>query len=484
MIVAALCIALGGVTFEKVDIPDVYISAQIANFRHADLDDDGHMDLLMPTRVYLRPDGQLDPTRFISMPDVDEEARVDVWNQTLFAQSATSLTAYELLDGSWNQTRRIDHEQNPVLQYVSSFAPETEPPLLAFDRFLHDIDGDGEPEIVRVDDTGISVSVIDADQLTTSHLDLYPPPRLLPYAGYDTLWPQTERRIAFPNRKATFRIAIEHDVATMVERFRQTGGGFAFRIERYRIAHDADKGFTLNHESSHQTGVMPYSASFPLLLNGDDTLDYFGSVHDGFTYTNWAPIGRGFASTDGGITFQMAAVHGFYTRAMFVDLDGDGDKDWIGEESGLVAGGLRETANRALFQRKFTHTLRARMQNNDGVFEPKWQTLGRFTMRFDEPPRDLSYRFWQYRMGDLIDCTGDFNGDGWKDVLVSDTPGTVSLYLGGPKGFETRAETSVGIPPDTMPVALDLDGDGRSDLAVVKRDNRAALELYLNAERT
>ncbi len=490
MIVAALCIALGGVSFEKVDIPDVYIQhamvllgAQAANFRHADLDADGHMDLLLPTRVYLRPDGKLDPTRFIPMPDADEEIRVDTWNKTLYFQSALSLTAYELVDGAWTKTLRIDRDQ--TLPNLYRIEPEEKRPFIAFDRFLHDIDGDGEPEIVRVDDPGISVSVVKGDRLVTSHLDLYPPPRLLSYAGHDTLWPPSERKIAFPNRKAMFDVVIDQDAVIVIERIRQKGGIFSYQVERYRIQRDADSGFTLNLVSSHQTEPMPDGAvPFPQALNADDTLDFFGYRPNRPSYKNWAPFVRGYASTDGGKTFRMETVRGFYGRAMFIDVDGDGDKDWIGEESGLVTGGLRETANRALFQRKFSHTILARLQNSDGSFESKWRTLGRFTIRFDEPPRNLTYRFWQYRMGDLIDCTGDFNGDGWKDALVGDEPGSVSLHLGGPKGFATRAETSVGIPRDTTPVAIDIDGDGRSDLAIMKHDSRAALELYLNAERT
>lgn len=488
MIVVALCITLGGVTFEKVDIPDIYVQramvllgAQTSNFRHADIDADGHMDLILPTRVYLRPNGRLDPARFIPMPDVDSETRFDIWGQRLFFLNASSLTVYELMDGTWNQTLKIEHESD--LQASYRLEPEEDRPPIAFERFLHDVDGDGRPEVLRVDDEGIAVSVVADNQLQTTHLDLFPRSRLLSYAGYDTLWPQSERRVSFPNRKAMFDVVINRGKVVVVERIRQKGGDIAFRIERYRVTYDVDSGFTLRHESSHQTEALPRHVLHALALNGDDIVDYFGYQSDRPTHKNWKPLVRGFASTDGGKTFQMATTRGFLGRALFIDLDGDGDKDWVGEESGLVSGGLRETANRALFQRKFTHTILARMQNKGGTFEPKWRTLGRFTIRFDETPRHLSYRFLQYRMGDLIDCTGDFNGDGWKDVLVCDRPGTVSLHLGGPKGFNEHPETKIDIPRNTIPVAIDIDGDGRSDVAIVKRGSYAPLEIYLNTER-
>lgn len=489
MIVAALCIAVGGVTFEKVDIPDLYVQramslfdAQASNFRHADVDADGHMDLLLPTRVYRRPDGQFDPERFMPMPEVTSETRVDIWGNRLFFQSASSLAVYELVDGAWNQTLNIEHACR--LQELHRLEPDEERPLIAFERFLHDVDSDGRPEILRVEDAGIAVSVLEDNGLESTHLDLYPPPRLSMFAGHETLWPQSERRISLPTRNAMFQVVLDGDAAVVVNRIRHQGGMFAFRVERYRISNDSENRFTLIPESTHQTEPLPRHVYLPIALNEDGIVDYFGYRRERLSYNNWKPFVRGYASTDGGKNVQIASTRGFSRRAMFTDLDGDGDKDWVGEESGLVSGGLRETANRALFQRKIRHTILARMQNDDGTFESRWRELGQFTMQFDKPPRHLTYRFWQYRTGHLTDFTADFNGDRWTDVLVCGEPGTVSLYLGGQNGFSDQVEASINVPRNAFPVAIDIDGDGRSDVVVLKDNSHAPLEIFLNVEDT
>jgi hypothetical protein len=268
----------------------------------------------------------------------------------------------------------------------------------------------------------------------------------------------------------------------VVQHIPQTDRVYAFRVERYRIARGADGEYDLKHESSNKTETLPRHIFYPSRLNKDDTVDYAGYRYDSPTHENWKPLVQRFATTDRGKTIQVATTRGFSSRTQFVDLNGDGNLDWIGEESGLISGGLRETANRSLFQRKFSHTVRARMQNSDGSFDSKWRTLGRFTIHLDEPPRHFTHRFWQYRMGDLIDCTGDFNGDGWRDALVYDQPESVSLHLGGPGGFSAHAETAFDVPPHTMPVAIDIDGDGLSDVAIMKRDNRAPAAIHLNTD--
>lgn len=485
MIAAALCIALGGVSFKQVEIPDLSIgyNAYFAgerqtNFRHADIDRDGQLDLVLPARAYLGSGDGFSPGRFVSMPEVESDSRADFWEGALYLLSATKLTAYVFEDGAWNRTLSAECDWKLVNTY--HVEPEENRPPIAFERFLHDVDGDGHPEVLRVDDPGIAVSVLRDGRVETTHLNLYPSPRLSTYTGHAALWPASERYVSLPSRVILFDVLVDGDSATVVERIRHKGGVFAFGVEQYRILATPGGGFAAERESAYQTEPLPRHVMFPYALNQDDTIDFAGRAYDRPEYKNWKPLLRSFATTDGGKTIQTAASRGFESRTVFIDLDNDGDLDWIGGESGLVSGGLRETANRALFQRTFSHTILARMQEDGGRFESKWRKLGRFTIELDAPPRRFSYRFWQYRKGDLIDCTGDFNGDGWRDALVSDRPESVSLFLGGPSGFSKRAETKIDIARDARPVAIDIDGDKLSDIAVIWHYNYAPQAIYLN----
>ncbi len=484
MIAAALCVVLGGVTFEHVDIPDVYAGPGYAlqggitmDLRHADLDGDGQLDLLLPTRVYLRPGGRLDPNQSIPMPDVPPQSRADVWGDTVYVLSPNVLATYKLQDGAWKQSAQFDYVWAPPEGFRDDV--DSDAPSITFGRFLHDVDGDGRPEIIRINDDGISVGEVKAHRIESVVLDVYPSPRVQPGVQANALWPASERRVAFPNRRVRFNVVIDGQSVRVIEAERRLKSEIVYTVHDYKIVAKEETGFVLARESTQQTEAIPFDLD-PIALNADDTLDFAGYRYEKPTYNQWKPAFRGLASTDMGKTVQVAVTRGFLPRAIFVDLDGDGDLDWLGDASGLVDGGFRETANRALFQKTFSHKLLARMQNSDGTFEKKWQTLGTFTIQLDKPARHYTYRCWQYMMGDLIDCTGDFNGDGWRDALVFATPETVSVFLGGPDGFNARAETEFAVPPHKVPCAFDVDGDGLSDVVIRDRSMWNKTEIYLN----
>lgn len=62
-------------------------------------------------------------------------------------------------------------------------------------------------------------------------------------------------------------------------------------------------------------------------------------------------------------------------------------------------------------------------------------------------------------------ASGDFNGDGFPDVVVPNQSGTLTLLRGTPAGPVWTAELAAGIEPKAL-ASGDFDGDGFSDLVV------------------
>ncbi len=70
-------------------------------------------------------------------------------------------------------------------------------------------------------------------------------------------------------------------------------------------------------------------------------------------------------------------------------------------------------------------------------------------------------------------ATGDFNGDGWLDVVTANQDSTVSLLLNDAKGdgvFSVAPNTTVSSNPTAI-ITGDFNGDGRLDIAVANGPN-------------
>jgi hypothetical protein len=74
----------------------------------------------------------------------------------------------------------------------------------------------------------------------------------------------------------------------------------------------------------------------------------------------------------------------------------------------------------------------------------------------------------------------DLNRDGWPDIVtlnseawtVGQPPGNIlRIYWGGPRGFLNTRFQDIGIPEAVSIASGDFDGNGYSDLAVLRKDN-------------
>jgi uncharacterized protein (TIGR03437 family) len=172
-------------------------------------------------------------------------------------------------------------------------------------------------------------------------------------------------------------------------------------------------------------------------FNGDGIPD-IAAVNDNFSFATIF-LGRG----DG--TFQVGRQYSVATNPVFIvsaDVNQDGKLDLVIANNGQVAPST-DNGNVALL-----------LGNGDGTFQTPVQ-------------------YFSAGVRPVFLAAGDFNGDGRMDVAVvsqgnvGGDPGGVQLLLGNTAGsMDGPLAVAVGGINPTSAVAVDLNGDGKLDLAV------------------
>ena len=203
-------------------------------------------------------------------------------------------------------------------------------------------------------------------------------------------------------------------------------------------------------------------------MNEDGIVDFAGTTRD-YAETSpfiHAPIVETSVTTDGGKTIQRVRTYSFRPRCSFVDFDGDGDLDMITESTGLFEGGVRECVSRLLTQRTVGHEIRVHLQNALGKFPETPDVQTRFTIHLDSVPIRFGNMFDRYWAGQLVDLTGDFDGDGYRDLVVRGRPRRLAVYLSAGYRIPKKPSVTLRVPEQAGFDVFDIDGDGRSDIVV------------------
>lgn len=446
------------------------------NFRHADMNGDGATDIVLGGSVlFQHAGGFLAP---VTLPEGTGASICDLWGNVVYRLDGDTLTVYSWDGDAWRAA-----QEQPFDVALSFGTSKTQPTAKddasatsRFERFLTDLDGDGTPEIILPLEQGLAVF---ADRegrfVEVQRLDVYPPIHIV-NSNQAVLWPPAQRRLSFPPRRMSCRyFFVGNELTTLTEQS-VAGGSLQHIITTYTL--DSANAFAVDVDKTRRlvSGALVPSVQ-PCRLNADAEIDFAGGDWS-YAETNPAPstmlprpVFETVASLDGGKSFQSIRSVSFRPRCLFVDFDSDGDLDLIAESMAILESSARESIAQLLTSNTLTHRVSIHTQV-DGKFERASAVSGQVTLAFSSRPMPNSPLFRSYLAGQLVDVSGDFNGDGVCDLTVQTAPRQIDVFFADlEKGrFATRPSISTAIASDAYFRVADIDGDGKSDLQVNQMD--------------
>lgn len=494
MISLVLAAALGAVTFLEQDIPGLdagrvnpWTGGVTTNFRHADLDGDGAPDLVLPDSVCFQRDGSFLRENRAPIPHAGDSPRCDLWPGQLFLWLDGRLTVVERHEDNWRTV--LEHDLEWPGSDPPGPLPGAENPGVCFQRFLEDLDEDGVPELVAPSPEGIHVFASnDGRYAETICLDVFPP---LSFSGMSRqpLWPPEQRTVLLPTRQMTCRFFIDNRHVVVISRDHLPTGFVRFRTVSHTLSDTRPFDLLPGQSEEHVTEPLPAFLE-PCRLNNDGRIDYAGgSWHVSKSSVAPVPVFETHVSTNGGASCDVVRTRSFRPLCSFLDVNGDGRLDLVAESTGLFEGGSRETLNRFLTDRRIDHEVRIHYQGVSGGFSKSADVRGRFTLTMESVPARNGGMFRRYQAGELVNMTGDFNGDGFRDTLVRDRSDRLVLFLLRDGEFPARPAGDLEIQPEWQFAVTDVDGDGRSDVVIrgidpVDRNGLGQTRVYLTREGT
>lgn len=497
MILAVPLLFLGALTFVEQDLCIVShgsyggsggdgLFSRRWEYRHADIDGDGHVDLLLPAEVCFQRNGAFPPEARVLTPGAKEKASVDCFGGVLYLRYPDRLALCKWEDGAWQtiQEQRISWPK-PAPEDSSEHADKgCGQDFARLERFLTDVDSDNVPEILLPGEYALHFyRCTGGVYAETARWDVFPPLKVR--RGYTpALWPESRRSIAMPVRQRSFRYAVTGNRLMVVNSEFWWGSDRRFEVIHYRI--EAAQGFAAIREtgSEETAGPFPDWISCPCRMNGETPLDYAG-------WTNTLSEASAFplplidisVAMDGGKTRQTFRTQESEVDTPFTDFNEDGRLDLVTWSSDLYDGGLRETVNRFLNGSKATQEVRIYLQDAQGGFSKTPEVSRRFALDLGKPIA----RGGRYLGGWMCNVNGDFNGDGRHDAAVRVEPERIAVYLCEGAAFPTQPEGFATVEEKAWFGVDDVDGDGRSDIIVWwwerdKNTPRIQYRVYLTRE--
>lgn len=452
---------ISGLRFTTID---PLTGAIQSNYRHIDLDQDGRTDLLFQDRVLFQREGLYPAGSSAHLPPYAASSLCDTGEHELYLRVPGGLRIVSWASDGWQTTLEQEIDWPDLSDSSSDDEPRSAPGTpMAFSRFLLDLEGDGVPEIVVYARDGVHIyRKIDDKYRRERVIDIYPQVTATTPSGA-VVWPRRERRLTVPGqhrdltaiwRDSQLMVVSRQDLRTGLVQYRSrefdpTSGNEVTIIER-------------------EYPLMP-SSMRPLFLNGDGTLDFAGGAAVPPLATALAePIFDTFVSTDEGENVRRFRSKSFAPKSNFVDMDGDGDIDLAVHHSRITSGGFRESLNRYFFQRKIGHQISFFLQNDAGEFVAAPGLGVDLSIQLDKVPYREGSVFRRYRAGDLVDLTGDFGGDGYKDLIVQVDEESLAIYISRGYRFSKRPIFYLSMDRHERFYVTDVDGNGMSDVVLIQ----------------
>ena len=471
MIALVLVASIGTVHFVEQEIPGLQVGrvnpltgGVTTNYRHADVDNDGAPDLVLPDSVWFQRESAYRPEDRIPIPHAGDAPRCDLWQGQLFLWLPDRLIVVDWHDTGWRQVMVQD------LDWPGDHTPDTLPGAwgqgVCFHRFLEDLDEDGVPELVAPSPEGIHVFAAQHNRYAeTVCLDVLPP---LSLAGMtrQPLWPPEQRIVLLPTRQMTCRFFVDGRQVVVISREPLSTDAVRFRTVSHILSDTRPFNPLPGQQQEHLTAPLPAFVE-PCRLNDDGRIDYAGGRwHVSAATMAPAPVFETHVSTDDGTSCDVFRARSFRPLCSFVDVNGDGRLDLVAESTGLFDGGARETLNRFVTSRRIDHEVRIHYQGLRGEFLESPEVCGRFVLTMEMVPAQNGDMFRRYQAGELVNITGDFDGDGFRDAAVRDCANQLGLFLLRDGTFQAPAAGRLEIRPEWQFSVADVDGDGRWDVVV------------------
>ncbi len=457
------CLAAGAITFQPQEMPGlragpvIPLTAQPSvNYRQADMDGDGLADLVFDDALWLQQAGLFPQERRQRLPGEALGALLDVDGGRLYCIKEGKLVVLRWKDGALavELAQKLDW---PVEETEINGG---------LGRFLHDIDGDHQPELIAVDEHAVTIfarhgdSFVQVARLT----GILPGLRYL-QAPQQAIWPKSRRALAFPARQMACDLDMDGPSLSVFTRDSVAGGQFVFQRETHTLC-SRDGEYETDAPMVVRSAPVPEHVR-PCRLNGDDVPDLAGCKRVEATgHTVPFSMVETWASLDGGKTFDVrraAAMNRFLPQTPFVDFDGDGLTDMVTESTSLFEGGTREVVERFMTRAAIGHTVRVYLQKQGG-FAQTPSVEFQVDIALEAAPWRVPPMYGRYQSGTLVNVSGDFDGDGHRDIAVRDRANRVAVWLSRGDLFSSAPDVVIPIDPASEYAVADVNGDGYSDI--------------------
>lgn len=476
MLSAALLLALGQLSADAQALPEVRIGPVTpftglveTNFLHADLDGDGDLDLALPAGVRFQADGRFDADGLRPLPESSGMVEADLFGGKLYYKTATGIEIHAWSPEGWRRELAQPLPWPGGDDFHAGRNTPGKPPV--FRRFTSDLNEDGSPELIALDADGVHLYRRTGDAYGPAGTLAVFPTMVINRPGVQALWPADQRRVLLPEQQMSCRLVVEPMRLAVVSALEGAAGTARYRRDRIALEEQSDGHFAVRTTETELSGELAAHLR-PCYLNGDDLLDYAGTHWEiSETAASPVPIQEIWASVDGGKTFHVErapAMQYFRAQTAFADMDGDGDQDLIVEGTTLHVQGLRETMNQFLTRANVPHTIRI-VRQEQGAFVAAGPTF-HTEIILEAPPVSPGPMLARYQAGELVNLTGDFDGDGFHDLALRRRSDRIEVHLWREAdGFQREPALSVTLSADADATVADIDADGRSDI-VVRRE--------------